>query len=427
VANWAGAAEPPKIDFARQIQPILEQSCLKCHSRGKYKGGLSLETRQDLLQGGESGPAAIAGKPDDSLLLDLVNGQDPDRVMPAKGPRLAADQIALLRAWIEQGLVWPTEIGFGFPQAAIAPRRPAVPAAEPGSSLTNPIDLILQPYYQQHRIARAEPVTDRIFARRVYLDLVGLLPNVAQMAEFERDARPDRRNQLVSALLGNRRAYADHWLTFWNDLLRNAYRGTGFIDGGREQITDWLYQSLYDNLPYDQFVHQLISPVPGSVGFTKGIVWRGVVNASQTPPVQAAQNLSQVFLGTNLKCASCHDSFVNHWKLTEAYSLAAVFAEQKLEIHRCDKPTGKMAEVGFIYPQLGTIDAAAPRAARMKQLADLLVKPENGRLARTIVNRLWAQMLGRASSSHSTTWTNRRGTPICSIGWPATWSSTSTM
>ncbi len=389
------AAEPAKVDFARQIQPILEKNCLQCHSRGKYKGGLSLETRQSLLAGGESGPAAIVGKPEDSLLLDLVNGQDPDRIMPAKGPRLAANQIALLRAWIDQGLVWPTEIGFGFPQAALAPRRPQVPPAAPGSSLTNPIDLILQPYIRDHRIPKAEVVSDRVFARRVYLDLVGLLPSVAQLAEFERDARPDKRARLVGSLLGDQRAYADHWLTFWNDLLRNAYRGTGFIDGGREQITDWLYQSLYDNLPYDQFVHQLISPVPGSSGFTKGIVWRGVVNASQTPPVQAAQNISQVFLGTNLKCASCHDSFVNHWKLTESYSLAAVFAEGPLEIHRCDKPTGKMAQVGFIYPQLGTIDAAAPRAARMKQLADLLVKPENGRLSRTIVNRLWAQLLGR--------------------------------
>ncbi len=360
LTRGAAAAEPAKIDFARQIQPILEQNCLKCHSRGKYKGGLSLESRQSLLAGGESGPAAVAGKPDESLLVELVTSQDAERVMPAKGPRLSAAQAGLLRTWIEQGLVWPAEIGFGFRRAALEPRRPQVPPAAPGTALSNPIDLVLQPYLREHRVKSAPPVTDREFARRVYLDLVGLLPSVAQMAQFESDSRPDKRAQLVTALLDDRRAYADHWLTFWNDLLRNAYRGTGFIDGGREPITDWLYQALYDNLPYDQFVHQLISPVPGSTGFTKGIVWRGVVNASQTPPVQAAQNLSQVFLGTNLKCASCHDSFVNHWKLAEAYSLAAVFAEQTLEIHRCDKPTGQMSKVGFIYPELGTIDAAAP-------------------------------------------------------------------
>ena len=68
-------------------------------------------------------------------------------------------------------------------------------------------------------------------------------------------------------------------------------------------------------MPFDHFVAQLVDPVPGSEGFSKGIVWRGVVNASQTPEMQAAQNISQVFMGVNLKCASCHDSFVNDWKL----------------------------------------------------------------------------------------------------------------
>jgi hypothetical protein len=124
-------------------------------------------------------------------------------------------------------------------------------------------------------------------------------------------------------------------------------------------------------------------------------VWRGVVNASQVPPVQAAQNISQVFLGTNLKCASCHDSFVNHWKLSDAYSLASVFSDKPLEIHRCDKPTGQVSAVSFVYPSLGNIDAKAPREERMKRLAEILTTPENGRFSRTIVNRLWAHLMGR--------------------------------
>ena len=109
--------------------------------------------------------------------------------------------------------------------------------------------------------------------------------------------------------------YADHWLSFWNDLLRNDYEGTGYIDGGRQQITPWLYDALLTNKPLGQFVRDLIEPAAGAEGFVKGIVWRGSVNASQRPPIQAAQNLAQVFLGINLKCASCHDSFVSQWKL----------------------------------------------------------------------------------------------------------------
>ena len=101
-----------------------------------------------------------------------------------------------------------------------------------------------------------------------------------------------------------------------------------------------------------------------------------------------------MFLGTNIKCASCHDSFVNDWKLTDAYALASVFADSPLELHRCDKPTGKPASVGFLYPELGQINASA-RPDRQKQLAALLTKPENGRFARMIVNRLWAKLMGR--------------------------------
>ncbi|MBV8316609.1 MAG: PSD1 domain-containing protein [Planctomycetaceae bacterium] len=389
------AAARVRVDFDAQIKPILQAHCLKCHARGKYKGGLSLESRKALLRGGEEGPVVVVGRSGESRLFALVAGLEPDRRMPPQGQPLAPEQVALLRDWIDQGLIWPEGFSFGFRQAALAPRRPDVPQAPENRELDHPIDSFVARYGTENGFAIDwAPASDRLFARRACLDLIGLLPTPDQLSAFEGDPRPDKHARLVSTLLANRRAYADHWLTFWNDALRNAYRGTGFIDGGRKTITPWLYRSLYENRPYDRFVHELISPVPGSEGFIKGIVWRGVVNASQAPPMQAAQNLAQVFLGTNLKCASCHDSFVNHWKLADAYALAGVFAEGPLEIHRCDRPTARTATIGFIYPELGRIDAGAPRPKRMKQLVDLLVKPENGRFARTIVNRLWAHLMG---------------------------------
>jgi mono/diheme cytochrome c family protein len=387
------AASTQKIDFDAQIKPIFQARCLNCHAKGKYKGGFSLENREATLKGGESGPGFIVGKSESSLLVELVAGLDPDRRMPASGDPLSKAEVELIRAWIDQGASWPESSGLGFRKAPLAPRRPAVPEV---CDLENPVDRFACRHQTERGIkSHWASVPDRVFARRASLDLVGILPTPEQISNFEKDTRADRHLKFAENLLNDRHAYADHWLTFWNDALRNSYRGTGFIDGGRATITRWLYQSLYENQPYDRFVHDLISPVPGSEGFTKGIVWRGVVNASQVPPVQAAQNISQVFLGTNLKCASCHDSFVNHWKLADAYALASVFAEKPLEIHRCDQGTGKTSGVGFIYPELGTIDASKPRLDRMKQLADLLVKPEDGRFARTIVNRLWASMMGR--------------------------------
>ena len=200
---------------------------------------------------------------------------------------------------------------------------------------------------------------------------------------------------LVSEILSRDVAYAEHWLTFWNDLLRNDYSGTGFITGGRKQITDWLYRSLIDNKPFDQFVRELIAPTPESEGFIKGIKWRGNVNASQTLEIQFAQNVAQVFLGINLKCASCHDSFIDRWNLGEAYNFAAIYDTEKTEIHRCDKPIGKYAEPKWLFPELGDVDPKAPQPERMKQLAKLMTHSENGRLTRTIANRLWHRLMGR--------------------------------
>jgi hypothetical protein len=200
---------------------------------------------------------------------------------------------------------------------------------------------------------------------------------------------------VIKRLLGEARPYAEHWLTFWNDLLRNDYAGTGYIDGGRQQISAWLYQSLIDNKPYDRFVRELINPGKDSEGFIRGIKWRGNVNASQVVELQFAQNVSQVFFGINMKCASCHDSFIDTWKLEDAYRLAAVVADTPLEIHRCDKPLGRKASPGFVFPKLGTIDAKAPKAKRLEQLAALVTHEKNGRFTRTMANRLWQRFFGR--------------------------------
>ncbi|HEX5269182.1 MAG TPA: DUF1549 and DUF1553 domain-containing protein, partial [Gemmataceae bacterium] len=249
--------------------------------------------------------------------------------------------------------------------------------------------------FAAHKVAPPAPLDDAAFVRRLYLDLIGVLPAPQEVDAFLQDHAADKRTRLVRNLLGDRRSYAEHWLTFWNDMLRNDYAGTGYIDGGRKQITAWLYSSLLDDKPYDQFVRELISPTPDSEGFIKGIKWRGTVNASQVQELQFSQNVSQVFFGINMKCASCHDSFIDRWKLDDAYGMAAIIADRPLEIYRCDKPTGRKASPHFVFPELGAIDAAQPRAKRLEQLARLVTQPDNGRFTRTIANRLWQRLMGR--------------------------------
>lgn len=390
------ALPPPaahQVDFASEVAPLFARSCARCHARGQSKGKFSLETRDRLLTGGGDGPAIVVGNSADSLLVHLVGGLDPDRPMPEKGTKLSAAEIGLVRAWIDQGAPWDDRVSFARqPPRNLDPTLPPLPPAR--GSLTHPVDRLLAAH-DASRAATAPRADDRTLARRLSLDLVGLLPSPETVEAFVADPRPDKVEHYAATLLADRAGYAAHWLTFWNDLLRNDYRGPGYIDGGRRQISAWLHEALASNLPFDTFVSTLVNPGPESEGFTKGIVWRGVVNASQMPPMQAAQNVSQVFMGVNLKCASCHDSFINEWQLADAYGLAGVYADAPLEMVECDRPTGKTAPLKFLYPSLGTIDADAERDERLRQLAALMIDRRNGRLSRTIVNRLWARLFGR--------------------------------
>ena len=239
------------------------------------------------------------------------------------------------------------------------------------------------------------PVSDAVFARRAYLDLWGFVPSPAQLAEFEHDRRPDKRRLLVEALLADRRNYSEHWVSFWNDLLRND---EGVIyHGDRQTITKWLLQALEDNLPYDRFVSALLNPPEpdGPAGFLIGVNWRGDVSASQTPPLQAAQNSAQVFLGINLKCNSCHDSFISKWKLKDAYGMASFFSDAALEIYRCDVKTGEKSAPKFLYPNMGSVNPEASLAERRAAIARFVTAPENTRFPRTFVNRVWRRLLGR--------------------------------
>ena len=394
LVSTPATAAPGKVDFDKDIKPILKNRCSRCHSGHKRKGGFSIDSRAAFLQEGESGPAVVAGKGKISLLVELITSKDSDERMPSKGKPLTPEEINLFRAWIDQGLTWPE--GFSFTQWARAPMAPRKVELPPGEAKENPVDRLVRAYWKNKKPpTQLKQADDRTFARRVWLDLVGTLPPVDELEAFVGNRAPNKRAQLVNRLLADKQAYAEHWLTFWSDMLRNAYRGTGFIDGGRKQITQWLYGALHSNMPYDQFVRELISPAKGSEGFINGIKWRGVVSAAQRREVQAAQNISQVFLGTNLKCASCHDSFINHWRIADTWALASVFADKPLEIYGCGKATGKFASPSFLYPELGEIDPEGPRAERVATLARILTNPKNGRLSRTMVNRLWAVLMGR--------------------------------
>src|SRR5579871_1163759 len=106
------------IDFAKDIKPLFESSCIQCHAKGKAKGGFSLETRSALLKGGDDGAVVVLGKSGQSSIVKLVAGTDPDSVMPKKGTKWTSKQVGLLRAWIDQGMIWESNITFARPDPA---------------------------------------------------------------------------------------------------------------------------------------------------------------------------------------------------------------------------------------------------------------------------------------------------------------------
>ncbi len=378
-----------------QVRTILAHNCYSCHGRAKSKGKLRLDTKEFVFAGGENGEVIVPNRPEQSELIRRINlpRHNKDK-MPSKGERLSNAEIEILESWVKHGAPWPEgKEKSVYRVAALEPRMPAVPAAT--ESATLPLDRFVNEYFKRNKIKWQETVDDRTYMRRVYLDVIGLLPPPDSVDAFIQDTRKDKHDRLVRSLLNRDADYAQHWITFWNDALRNDYSGTGYITGGRFDITKWLYASLKENKPYDAFVRELINPTKESNGFIAGIKWRGTINASQRTEMQAAQNVSQIFLGLNIKCASCHDSFINDWKLDDAYAFANIFADTVLEINRCDKPTGKFAGRRILFPELGNIDSTAFTKDRLKQLAEYLTQPKDGRLYRTLVNRVWAQLMGR--------------------------------
>lgn len=385
-AQIAWGQSQARVDFGREVEPLFQTRCRVCHTGEQAQGGLRLESREALLKGGASGAGVVPGTSAESLLVHRITGEQGQR-MPPTGPPLTPAQIAVIRNWIDQGAEWtPADEGL----APLAPRQPALPAAQ----AAHPVDAFVAAHLERHGVVPGEPVSDRLFARRAYLDLWGLPPSPEELDSFVKDTSASKREALIDRLLANRANYAEHWISFWNDLLRND-EGVVY-HGERKSITDWLLQALQTNMPYDRMVRSLLNPAEKDdpEGFLIGVNWRGVVSASQTPPMQAAQNSAQVFLGINLKCAACHDSFVNRWKLRDTFGLAAMFSDNKLELVRCDVPLGMQAEARFPIPEL-KVPFGPSLEARRAAAAEWFTHAENGRFARTLVNRYWRQLFGR--------------------------------
>jgi uncharacterized protein DUF1549/uncharacterized protein DUF1553/cytochrome c len=394
----AQLAAPALLDYQRQVHPILAARCLECHSQDKRKGGLSLATYSDALEGGRNGPAIRPGNSAGSLLVHRVTGVVEPQ-MPKDERPLTSAEIALIRLWIDQG-ARETPASRPAPppwEAPLALERPSIPPAV-WTSWTTSLDRVVAAYVSARGSAEPKAVADAVFARRVYLDVWGLLPTPEELRMFIDDRAPAKREALVARLLADDGKYAEHWISFWSDLLRNEDGVTYFSEtAGRKSITEWLFSALESNLPYDEWVKRLINPTApwDPDGFLVGVNWRGETSAALMPWMQASQNTAQIFLGINLKCNACHDSFVSKWKLEDAYSLAAYFSpDARLRMYRCDVAQNRYAEPRFLFPELSRAPPSNSLGDRRATAAAIFTDPAMGRMPRTLVNRIWRRLFG---------------------------------
>jgi hypothetical protein len=340
-------ASPSAPDFAREVRPILEKSCYSCHGADKQKAGLRLDIRASAARGGESGPAFVPGRSDQSLLIKLARGDDPDRMMPAKGDRLTAAQIATLAAWIDGGARWPDD------GVQVADRRdwwslkPVVrhdpPVVVNQSWPTNQIDRFILARLEREHLAPRRAADRRTLIRRVTFDLIGLPPSPAEVDAFLNDRSPDAYSKVVDRLLASPR-FGERWARHWLDVVRYADSHGFEMNQPRPNAwpyRDWVIRAFNDDMPYDQFVSQQIAGDATGADVATGFLVAGPWDQVKSPdPALTAQQRADelhdvvsvtgsTFLGLTVGCARCHDHKFDPISQVDYYRMVAVFAGVK--------------------------------------------------------------------------------------------------
>ena len=362
-ALWVAPAQeaflPPaavrKVIFTRDIKPLIEGRCQVCHGAQLQSNGLRLDSRAHAIQGGYSGPAIIPGNSADSKVIRMVAGLEKDVVMPPAGEKLTAKQIGLLRDWIDQGADWPTE-------QAEAPadkpggtatesktthwsfqpvERPAPPAAKNHDWAKSPMDRFVLARLEKEGIEPSPLADRRTLLRRVSLDLTGLPPTPAEVADFLADDSPEAHEKAVDRLLESPH-YGEKWAMHWLDLARYADSDGYEKDLSRPhawRYRHWVINALNADMPFEQFSIEQIAGdlLPNATieqrvatGFHRNTLKNreGGVKLEQfrfEETVDRANTVGTVWLGITVGCAQCHDHKYDPVSQTDYYSFFAFF------------------------------------------------------------------------------------------------------
>ena len=438
--------EAAKVSYTRDIKPILVNNCIECHSPEDKKSGFDATTVKALLEKGKkAGPGVIPGKPDESAVVQYIRGLADAPQMPKGSDALSENELHLIRLWIAAGAkddssevasqksensslgnisadaqnllnrllyenLSPQERFVVTRQfrTTFLPAAPKVPElANRNPELTNPIDAFIAVKWNEAKLPESKKspplCDDATFIRRVYLDIIGLIPPADAAKKFAADKTPDKRTKLIDELLARNDDYAAHWTPFWEEALCSSTTDVNGGIGSRGNHRDWILDSFKKNKPFDLFVAELIDPTLPGYRAPKyyepnghRVVSAYIKSEDHMETLQTAANVGQVFLGTGMKCASCHSHFLNkEWPQARFAAFAGMFSPHDLELIRCEKKSGQIIDARFPFdlPGLPT-DTPKDLTNRLHRVAQLLVDPTNPRFAKTIVNRLWKRYVG---------------------------------
>ena len=324
-------SQDPVAFFESRVRPVLAKNCYPCHTKSEM-GGLRVDSRARILQGGKSGPAIVAGTPAESLLLRAVEHQNPQLKMPPQS-KLTPAEINDLRTWISQGAVFPANTA--APQLDPRSFWSFQPLKRPTA---DSIDALLSAPLRAAGLNPAPPADRRTLLRRVTFDLTGLPPTPAETAAFLADRSPTAFAKVVDRLLASPH-YGERWARLWLDLARYSDGQQGARDDdpypNAWRYRDWVVQAFNQDLPYDTFLKAQIAAdqMPGNHLPALGFQTIGENDNDRLDVTTRAM------LGFTVGCAQCHDHKFDPIPTKDYYSLLGVFKSSQVSEHPLVEPS----------------------------------------------------------------------------------------
>jgi hypothetical protein len=406
------------VDFRRDIEPILKRSCYECHSGPRPKSGLRLDAKSAAMKGGLGGEAIKPGDSNSSRLMHRIEGRDGEARMPFGRAPLPAEQISLLRHWIDAGAEWPAdhresaEVAVEKHWAYRPPVRPAVPKV--AGPVNNPIDNFVLARLTKEGMTLSPPASKEKLLRRVTLDLTGLPPTPGEIDAFLKDTSRDAYERVVDRLLASP-SYGERWARPWLDYARYADTNGYEADFRRTmwKYRDWVINALNQDKPFDQFtIEQLAGDLlPNATvdqkiatGFHRNTMLNeeGGVDKDESHfevLVDRVNTTASVWLGSTIGCSQCHNHKYDPFTQKEYYQLMAFFSSGAKKAISNGGTSSKYEEPFLEFPTPEQEQARTTLKARIEAL-ETRFKSSTPELEREQTE--WEQQVVRANSDWST-------------------------